>query len=160
MEHKIYVHIGSNKFDKNLFKPIKNIDFFVKPSGGLWGSPIDSPYGWEDWVKANNFNHTIGFDKYGNDRFYFQLKPNVRLLTIDNVKILNDLPQISNPVLQTVKSFVSLDYEALAQEYDAIEVNISADENLYWELYGWDVDSILVLNSNCISIVDNMVGGI
>ena len=43
-----------------------------------------------------------------------------------------------------------LDFEKLSKSYDVIEVNISADRDLYWELYGWDCDSILVMNPSVI----------
>lgn len=154
MKHKLYVHIGSDTFDKKLFKPIKNIEHFVKPSGGLWGSPIDSAYGWEDWVKSNNFNQTLGFEKYGKARFCFKLKDTAKLLYIDKVDILKDLPQVNDDVFQIAKPFVALDFESLKQNYDAIELDISADSDLYWELYGWDVDSILVLNPDVVDIID------
>lgn len=154
MEYKLYVHIGSNDFDKRLFRDISNINHFVKPMGGLWGSPVDSDYGWEDWVISNDFNNTIGFNKYGKDRFYFKLKDNSKLLYIDNAKCLKDLPQINDDLFQIAKSYVQLDFEMLKNMYDAIEVNISADNQLYWDLYGWDVDSILVLNPDCVEVVD------
>ena len=47
-----------------------------------------------------------------------------------------------------------MDFEQLKENYDAIEVDISADNTLYWELYGWDVDSILVLNPNVVEVVE------
>lgn len=154
MEHKIYVHIGSNNYDTSLFRDIKNIENFVKPMGGLWGSPINSSYGWENWVKDNNFNNTLGFDKYGNDRFYFKLCDSARLLYINNVHILKSLPQVEDNIFEIAKPFTILDFEQLKENYDAIEVDISADNTLYWELYGWDVDSILVLNPNVVEVVE------
>lgn len=36
--------------------------------------------------------------------------------------------------------------------YDAIELSLSADHRLYWDLYGWDCDSILVMNPDKIKI--------
>ena len=47
---------------------------------------------------------------------------------------------------------VYLDFEAIALKYDAIEVNISNDWKLYDALYGWDCDSILVMNKKIIEI--------
>ena len=48
------------------------------------------------------------------------------------------------------KVWTTLDFEKLAQEYDAIEVLISGDPGLYYELYGWDCDSILIMNPEII----------
>ena len=144
---RIYVHDGG-QFDINRFTPIKNRNF-VKPSGGLWGSPLDSACSWKQWCKSNNFNH----DKYNkNNEFLFKLKDNARLLYIDNAKMLDNLPKIHDEILSSC--FVILDFEELAKSYDAIEVSISADEQLYWDLYGWDVDSILVMNPGSIEIID------
>lgn len=150
----LYVHIGHKEFDENLFRPIKNRDGFVKPYGGLWATPITSPYTWEDWVRDNNFNNTIGFEKYGKDRFTFRLKPKSKILLIDDAIQLKYLPQIKDDLLLG-DVFTILDFEKLAEEYDAILVLISRDYNLYDKLYGWDVDSILVMNPNCIEIVES-----
>jgi hypothetical protein len=146
---KVYVHMGSNNFNKTLFRPISNRDYFVKPDGGLWASPVDSTYGWEQWVNDNNWT-----DKYGEDRFYFRLKENTRLLYIDRAEQLSDLPQCIDPSLSYFyRTFCTLDFEKLAQDYDAIEVSISSDEQLYYDLYGWDVDSLLVMNPDCVEVI-------
>jgi hypothetical protein len=44
-----YIHYGASKFDLDKFVPVKNADFgWTKPDcGGLWGSPVDSEYGWK-----------------------------------------------------------------------------------------------------------------
>lgn len=152
--NKIYVHSGSKTFDKYIFHKISNREHWVKPMGGLWGSPLNSAYGWKQWCEDNNFNHTIGFDKYGdkNNEFLFRLKPNARLLYIDNSAQLLDLPTIDDELMS--KTYTLLDFEKLEKEYDAIEVSISSDQQLYYDLYGWDVDSILVMNPDSIEIVD------
>ena len=50
--------------------------------------------------------------------------------------------------------------EELAKEYDGIEVLMSEEDNLdlaigeglYWELYGWDCDSLLVFNKDIVEV--------
>ena len=46
-----YIHYGSDKFDINKFLPIINQDYdWTKPKqGGIWASPIDAEFGWEQW---------------------------------------------------------------------------------------------------------------
>ena len=43
-----------------------------------------------------------------------------------------------------------LDFEKLAETYDAIEVSISDDFELYYQLYGWDCNSIVIMNPKII----------
>lgn len=149
MQHK-YVHLGSSSFDNTLFQPIKNISGFTKPTGGFWGSPVNSDYGWGEWVKSNNFDELIGSNKYEKEKFYFKLKPNTRLLYINKASMLRDLPKQEDEFTLACSSFIVLDFKELEKTYDAIEVNISSDRQLYWDLYGWDVDSILILNPDCV----------
>ena len=56
--NKVYVHSGSKTFYKYIFHKISNREHWVKPMGGLWGSPLNSAYGWKQWCEDNNFNHT------------------------------------------------------------------------------------------------------
>jgi len=48
---------------------------------------------------------------------------------------------------------VFLDFEKIKESYDAIELLISKDQRLYYKLYGWDCDCILVLNKDAIEEV-------
>lgn len=58
--------------------------------------------------------------------------------------------------------FVVLDFEKLAKEYDGIEVLMSEEDKLdleigkglYWELYGWDCDSLLVFNKDIVEVLE------
>lgn len=144
-----YIHYGDKIFNRNKFSKIKNINF-VKPEGGLWASRIDSKYGWIDWVKDNNFRT----DEYRNDNYFkFKLNDKAKILIIDSVDILKKLPINRNIPYPIIASWVNLDFEELSKKYDAIEVLISKDERLYWELYGWDCDSILIMNEDVIEEV-------
>ena len=50
-----------------------------------------------------------------------------------------------------LRSLRPVDFEALMQAgVDAVEFNLSKDYELYWALYGWDCDSILILNPEII----------
>ena len=75
-------------------------------------------------------------------------------LTPDNVW---DLPEDEKAFFKrdkrerSVLSMVyGIDFEALAREYDVLECSLSKYPSLYWSLYGWDCDSILVMNPNVI----------
>jgi len=47
------IHYGSTSFDPKKFNPVLNS--YIKPTGGLWTSPIDSEFGWKDWCTAEDF---------------------------------------------------------------------------------------------------------
>ena len=148
MEKPIYVHYGHKKFYKEMCGPIENIQLFTKPKGGFWASRIDAKFGWKDWCIDQEFR-----DIDENDAFRFRLKDDAKVLYINNTDILSTLPMARNklPLLRDINIF--LDFEKLSKEYDAIEVNISECHDLYYSLYGWDCDSILIMNPDIIEEV-------
>lgn len=153
-----YIHYGSSEFDTEKFKAIKNRLLFVKPDGGLWGSPESTPFGWKEWCENNEFQT----DKL-ESHFQFTLAPHANILQINSKGDLCELPEIEPPVVNgrefptSTMPWVLLDFERLlADGFDAIQVNMSNDtatrfgEGLYHALYGWDMDSILVMNKDVI----------
>ena len=146
MNKDIYIHYGHKYFDANLFMEINNFELgHVKPHGGLWASNINAKYGWKEWCRENNFRK-CSYD----DSFKFKLKSGTKVLRIDKAKTLKELPIIDSPYKF---SWINLDFEKIKENYDAIEVLISADHQLYWDLYGWDCDSLLILNKDCIELI-------
>ena len=143
METPTYIHFGSTCFDIARFCPISNIQHFNKPHGGLWASPKEADYGWEDWCVAEDFKV-----ESLNKSFAFILEPTAKILTIQSITDLESLPRtIKNQFL------VCIDFEKLAEDFDAIEVKMSMDSNLYYALLGWDCDSILVMNPTVIRTI-------
>lgn len=146
-----YIHCGSNHFYQNVFTPIKNVAYpWVKPDGGMWSSPVDSDNTWEDWCQENVFRIET-LDK----KFRFILAEGSIILKIRSNKDLDelysqgykriDLDQY--PHLRGDEYY--LDFEKLlADGYDAIQVTITNET--YWSLYGWDCDTLLVLNPDCV----------
>ena len=156
MNNKIYIHYGANEFIPEVFAPIKNMSFFSKPYGGLWASDINAKYGWINWMTENDY---LGRKNYMENWFKFKLTDVANVLTITNVSQLNSLPHREDAdILVGNKPFACwqlLDFEKIAEKYDAIEVIISSDWKLYQELYGWDCDSILILNKGVIVELQN-----
>lgn len=153
MERKKYIHYGHNSFDRNLFTPISNMDRWVKPSGGFWASPMDSDYGWGDWCRRNSF-HSYRLLEY----FKFKLSENAKVIHIYSSKQLKDLPKTE----ENMDMWCCLDFEQLlADGWDAIELHLSEEifedveycGGLYWKLYGWDCDSILIMNPDVVEVV-------
>lgn len=146
---KQYIHYGYDSFVKDCFLHIKNRAYFNKPYGGLWASPIDAADNWFDWCCENNFR----MDKLSKS-FQFDISPTANIISIASVddgrKLVSDLPEI----FSFDRTFFNIpelciDFEKLLSHgVDAISFKLNAET--YWLLYGWDVDSLLVLNPDCI----------
>lgn len=140
-----FIHYGHKEFDENMFVKISNSPYFrTKPDGGLWASDVEAKYGWKDWCKAENFR-----DRIEENSFEFVLTDNAKVLCINSVNDLRKLPKAEDDEF-LISSWVTLDFEKLSKMYDVIEVNISNDWDLYFTLYGWDCDSIVVMNPEVI----------
>lgn len=130
----------------NLFKPIQNEQCWIKPKGGLWASPVNAKRGWKGWCEDEDFRECTE-----GDSFRFTL-PDANIFVIDSVEKLKELPTIEDPVWTPISKLIDFE-KCIELGYDAIELNLSADRQLYWELYGWDCDSILVMNPDRIKMV-------
>lgn len=139
-----YGHNGNKTYDPEKFREIKNQEF-IKPVGGLWASAVDATYGWKDWCEDQSYSECDP----GN-AFTFKLASWARVLVIDSTEVLKTLPKADPPFRS---SNVFLDFEKIKESYDAIELLISKDQRLYYKLYGWDCDCILVLNKDAIKEV-------
>ena len=142
---KNYIHYGHTKFDKSMFNKIKNVDCSTKPKGGLWASDVEAEHGWKDWCEAEEFR-----DCKEENSFSFVLSDNAKILYIESVNDLESLPKGKDKFGLNFSSWYLLDFEKLAETYDAVEVSISSDFDLYYKLYGWDCDSIVIMNPDIV----------
>lgn len=110
----------------------------------FWASPVDTEWGWKDWCKSENFCVSEL-----TDAFVFELKDGAKVFEINSGDDVLKMPMQSTDLTITV--IKPIDFEAmLSQGVDAIEFNYTLCPSLYWELYGWDCDSLLVLNPDII----------
>ncbi len=150
MNRQIYIHYGAKQFDPLLNFPIKNEYCWVKPKGGLWASRKNASFGWKDWCAREEFR-----DCKDECSFEFVLRDESRIATISTLPQLRRLPSIEN---SRIASSYLIDFEKCVRlGIDAIELcwygqefeNVASGD-LYFELYGWDCDSIVVLNPDTI----------
>lgn len=135
------IHYGSSNYDSSLVKPIQNRDF-VKPLGGLWTSPINSEWGWKDWCTSENFRECNQ-----DNSFLLKLYDWCKICTIDSFQDLKVLPHIK---VYDYREY--LDFEYLSKQYDCIWLTYNGIKDTYTSrpgLYGWDCESVLILNPNC-----------
>lgn len=147
---KKYIHYGTLSFQLDKFQPIKNKAYgAVKPIGGIWASPIDAKWGWKQWCVSEEFR----INKLSTS-FEFYLDDNARVCHIKSVDDLKKLPRLQG----LDSTLYCIDFEKAMKKYDAIELHLSDEvvddylDSLYFKLYGWDCDSILIMNPNIIVI--------
>ena len=149
----LYIHYGSTKFVPYCFRQVTNTDYpWNKPHGGLWASRVDAKRGWRDWCKDEEF----GLDCL-DACFYFLITPAAKVCHLYSSEDLDLLPQ-RNDCSEWGDEFYP-DFEQMVRDgWDAIELHLSStdknwslDGGLYWRLFGWDCDSILIMNPKIIS---------
>lgn len=147
--NQIYIHYGSKQFDISKFEPIRN--WWNKPHGGLWASPVNAVYGWKRWNAESHYRECSE-----ENSFRFTLAPDAVVYCIDSESKALGLPSLPWP-FPDIKypSTRTFDFErVLHAGIDAIELKLSTDRQLYWVMYGWDCDCILILNPDVIIPLD------
>lgn len=146
-----YRHYGSNSYDPLLFGSIQNNKGCAKPEGGLWACDCDCDKPWLDYCQETLF-------KKDTKHFFDFTLPNANIYHIwcgaDIAKLPQYEPKMDGSHLWPPKYFP--DFEKMAnQGIDAIRYHMSDyNSELYYGLYTWDVDCVLVLNPDKISIVE------
>lgn len=138
---------------------IKNSDelYWCKPHGGLWCSPVGCSFGWEDCSAGEQFIQ--------EEMTKIELKLEGEFIIIDTYEDLNKLPW------NRIKNYMSLniefiDFEKIVKDgVDAIYLTEKGEGQTrlpyrldlpglvgrnFRNLYGWDCESVLILNERCI----------
>lgn len=142
----MFIHYGSSEFKKEYFQPIKNWCKFNKPYGGLWASPVEPKYiDWKTWCEENEF----GLNSL-KQSFTFKLKPTADIFEVFSKKdiwLLEDMLELNN----TPMLYNFIDYEKLiSYGYDGLFVQLTYEEMFNSRFYGFDCDSLLIFNPDCI----------
>ena len=144
------IHYGNIVFNKDDFKHITN-DNWGKPRGGLWTSPVDSEYGWKEWCTDEEFR-----DCNVENSFTLELKDSCKILKIDSKE---DLINIIYTYKGNYFNKIYLDFETISKYYDAIWLTVKGESEtrhcgMFDDgipcIYGWDCESVLLLNNCCI----------
>lgn len=145
------IHYGSTVFLPERLLPVRNMN--VKPEWhtGLWTSPVDSKRGWSDWCRMEDYGECNE-----NNSFTLCLKEGARILVIDSMSDLMKAPLwVSNRFNNKY-----LDFELISEQYDAIWLTDKGQEETHYsrptavDLYGWDCESVLILNADCVYQID------
>lgn len=153
---ELYIHYGSTNFDPSYFAQVTNRDTLrIKPDGGLWASRVDAKYGWRDWCE----NAEFGLESL-KTHFCFLITPAAKVFHLYTSKDLDRLPHRNDCHDQW--EFYP-DFEQMVIDgWDAIELHLSdtdiswGNDSLHFRLYGWDCDSILIMNPKIVSPVTHI----
>ena len=145
------IHYGSNFYDPLKFKEIGyNHPMKTKPSGGLWGTWNGAEYGWQQWCIDNEFK-----EERLSLSFLFYLAPETRILELSDIEDLDMIPTLEYREFHIglYPTTIHIDWFELMKTYDVVKLNYSNNENLWYRvLYGWDCDSVLVMNKDVLIV--------
>lgn len=144
MEKEKFIHFGGKYFDPLKFVPVQNLPHRNKPKGGLWASSTRTDYGWYEWSRDND---DFGHCRFTN-AFTFELAPETRVLNLKTTEDVKKAAQIGHPTV--FGGLLCLDFEAIAKRYDVIDFSVA---QLYMIMWGWDCDSVLILNPDVVEEV-------
>lgn len=143
-----YIHYGCAEFNHNKFQTIKNRKLSTKPTGGLWASKVNAKNSWYKWCLSNEYNLSSL-----NKSFRFTIKEGSNILVVNSISDVERLPHINTD--DVLIPWHCLDFEKLSiNGVDAIEISIEGD-GIYFGLYGWDCDSILIMNKDIIENISS-----
>ena len=147
------VHYGSATLDKSRIDGISNNRQRNKPSkGGLWTSPKESEFNWNDFIENEDCSDLWLSDMSS----YIELNHTGLTYLINGDRDIKELVD-NGFIIKTGTGFI-YDYEALALKVDSIWLSyqglrtvgiFSFDKPNF---YGWDCETVLILNSKSISI--------
>lgn len=140
------IHYGATEFDLSKVKPLENGNWIKPKQGGIWFSPADTEFGWKDWCESEQFRECDP-----ENSFKVKLKNSTRLL------VINTLQDLKNAPLHQKNGQFILDFEQIALNHDAIwltqEGQWATRHSRPVSLYGWDCESVLVLNPHTFEIL-------
>lgn len=159
MEDVIYIHYGSKVFNPYKGFPVKNSAYpWVKPSchTGLWASRENATFGWKQWCEQECFA-----DCMKENSFRFRLRKDAKVAHLHCKDDILKLPLIEGIRDDGIFDNIYIDFEQCVRYgYAGIELEWYGDEwknvskdNLYYNLYGWDCDSIVILNSKYVEVL-------
>jgi len=104
-----------------------------KPAGGLWTSPQHSKYSWAHYALDDGL--------LGTDDVHYRLKFQGRVYCIDSEEALDALPEFIDGHVAWDK-LASLGIDAVWVTPQALPLR---------GLWGWDCETVLVINRECVS---------
>jgi len=151
---------GSPRFNPSRFNEVTNSDWRNKPEcGGLWTSPVNSNYGWRQWCEDEQFD-----PERLTYHFTFTFQGTAIVIDVaEHLLSLDWFEQERPSNYGSARRNYSPDFEAMARKgIDAIFLTEKGQwetrtlsetytvPNKIQDLYGWDVECLLILNKKAV----------
>lgn len=162
----LYVHYGCKAHEFHLEKcgKVQNHPVCNKATGGLWASPAGylgsahqqkkKIFGWEEFCRREEYQPRGGLVS----KFYFYVDTDANVVRIDKEEDCKWLPKrkIFGAAEQQMWEYIDFE-ECVRQGIEAVEYCYSAahasreqGEKMDRLMFGWDCDSILIMNPKII----------
>ncbi|MBR6356402.1 MAG: hypothetical protein IKR92_06080, partial [Alphaproteobacteria bacterium] len=135
-----FIYIGKEKPSAEKFKEIYTQNgIWAKFRGGLWTSP-KTANGHSEWY---NFNKYEGDSEYLDTRTAYYIEPtkDSRCLVVESLQDLE-------PYMLRDEYCVTLDVNALKNDYDCVYVEDPHDDKFNMHLDGWDVSTLVMIKAD------------
>lgn len=146
-----YIHYGHEAFNPDDFVEISNGGWIKPKTGGLWASPVNAERGWKEWCEDECFRECTE-----DNSFKFTMRDSSRIFYIDSKEALEAFAKrYASSKHDWMHCFMvtNVDFEQMIRDgWDALEISLSDYWELYHALYGWDCDSIVVLNKDAVLV--------
>jgi hypothetical protein len=125
---------------------IKKHNFLNKPRGGLWGSPVNSEFGWIDWCNSEDFTNS----DTPKLSFKWKFTEDAKILKIDSKE--DYLKALKKFKVQTQSPYFDsrdehLDWWRVSCYYDGFHLSYKGfrelKNNFSWGISSWDCESIV-----------------
>ena len=112
----------------------------TKPFGALWASPVDSGRSWSQWCRESDFRIDT-------------LAVGVSLdISLENAIVIDTKDDLYKLDWRQDGLYRYPDWENMANRgVDVVYLTSNGLDSTTFELYGWDCESVVVLNSQAVS---------
>lgn len=159
-----FCFVGGSYYDRKYFEETKCSDEFdfLKPIGGLWLCPYHNnknPSAWIDFIKNNDMERDI------THITIFELKENSNVLVLDDPYTFEEEYGRFIDYREGRLARSNIKFNEIKNEYDAFfidgsivtSVSGSYCASLPVRLYGWDVETLYVMNPDILIEKDRFI---
>lgn len=147
----ILVHYKDKEFNRKLVKEVKNSEkryYLNKPEGGLWTSPINSEYGWREFLREGNLSSgRKRLEHYALFKLNDSIKRKLFIVNSEEDVLLLPRIMINNYILVDFERLANMGYSGLWLTWKGqVETRYTRPGGI--EFYGWDVETVLLFSMN------------